>query len=253
MITEVSSVLTQIATSDDTVEHRKQFDKTLYLESQLELLLVEAGLMSDLFARTDRLERIPMSDAEVYYLHDLDLGCQHDSILHQLIADVPWRQENILVWRKVYPQPRLIAWYGDRGSDYTYSGLSLTPLRWTDLLLDIRKRVEAVAAAAFNSVLLNYYRDNRDSMGFHSDDEPELGARPVIGSLSLGQERTFVMKHKVSKLAKPVRLSLASGSLLLMKGDTQKYWKHGIAKEVHPLGPRVNLTFRQIAARDAAG
>ncbi len=209
--------------------------------------------MSDLFAGTARLERIPMSDAEVYYLHHLDLGCQRDAFLHRLIADVPWRQENILVWHKVYAQPRLIAWYGDRGSDYTYSGLCLTPLPWTDLLLDIRRRVEAVATAAFNSVLLNYYRDNRDSMGLHSDDEPELGPRPVIASLSLGQERTLVLKHKVNKLAKPVRLNLASGSLLLMKGDTQKYWKHGIAKEVHPLGPRVNLTFRQIAAHDATG
>jgi alkylated DNA repair dioxygenase AlkB len=208
--------------------------------------------MSDLFAGTDRLERIPMSDAEVYYLHDLDLGRPHDAVLRQLIADVPWRQESILVWRKVYAQPRLIAWYGDQGSDYTYSGLSLTPIPWTNLLLDIRTRVENAAGAAFNSVLLNYYRDNRDSMGFHSDDEPELGARPVIASLSLGQERTLVLKHKVSRLAKPVRLRLASGSLLLMKGDTQKYWKHGIAKEVRRLGPRVNLTFRQIA-RDAAG
>src|ERR1039458_9543194 len=88
--------------------------------------------------------------------------------------------------------------------------------------------------------------DNRDSMGFHSDDEPELG--PVIASLSLGEERTFVLKHKRNKSAKPVRLKLASGSLLLMKGETQRNWKHGIAKLTRPCGPRVNLTFRRIAS-----
>lgn len=187
-----------------------------------------------------------MPDAEVYYLSDLELGRSHNAVLGELIADVPWRQEEISVWGKVYRQPRLIAWYGDRGSNYIYSGLRLIPLAWTDLLSEIRRRVESVAATAFNSVLLNYYRDNRDSMGFHSDDEPELGERPVIASLSLGEERTFIMKSKVDKLGKTVRLRLASGSLLLMKGETQRYWKHGIAKETRPCGPRVNLTFRRI-------
>jgi alkylated DNA repair dioxygenase AlkB len=205
--------------------------------------------MSSLFEETDRLVRIPIADGEVYYLNELSLGRDPDSILRQLIAEVAWRQDNIRVWGKIYSQPRLVAWYGDRGSDYTYSGIRLTPLPWTDLLLEIRRRVETVTAASFNSVLLNYYRDNRDSMGFHSDDEPELGERPVIASLSLGEERTFVLKHKVDTLAKPVRLRLASGSLLLMKGETQRYWKHGIAKETRPCGPRINLTFRRIVSQ----
>jgi len=202
--------------------------------------------MSGLFPATDRLERIPMPDADVSYLNDLDLGLPPEVALHRLIADVPWRQENVVVWNKMYSQPRLIASYGDRDTDYTYSGLTLSPLPWTDLLLGIKRRVENVAEASFNSVLLNYYRDNRDSMGFHSDDEPELG--PVIASLSLGEERTFVLKHKLNKSAKPVRLKLASGSLLLMKGETQRNWKHGIAKLTRPCGPRVNLTFRRIAS-----
>ncbi len=196
---------------------------------------------------TNLFEKVPIADAEVYYLSDLELGRGHDEGLRTLIADVPWRQEKILVWGKVFQQPRLAAWYGDLGSYYTYSGLRLTPLPWTDLLLEIRRHVEAATAASFNSVLLNYYRDNRDSMGFHSDDEPELGERPIIASLSLGEERTFVLKHKANKLAKPVRLRLASGSLLLMKGETQRYWQHGIAKETRRCGPRVNLTFRHIA------
>ncbi|MGB8683905.1 MAG: alpha-ketoglutarate-dependent dioxygenase AlkB [Candidatus Binatus sp.] len=205
--------------------------------------------MSSLFEETDRLVRIPIADGEVYYLSELRLGRNAVSILRQLIADVVWRQDKIVVWGKMYSQPRLVAWYGDRGSDYTYSGIRLTPLPWTDLLLEVRRRVETVTASSFNSVLLNYYRDNRDSMGSHSDDEPELGERPVIASVSLGEERTFVLKHKANKLAKPVRLRLASGSLLLMKGETQRYWKHGIAKETRPRGPRINLTFRRIVSQ----
>ena len=203
--------------------------------------------MPDLFEATDRLERIPISDAEVYYLSHLEMGHDDDAILAQMIAEIPWRQENILVWGKIRPQPRLTAWYGDRGAAYTYSGITLNPMPWSDLLLDIKRRVETISAASFNSVLLNYYRDNRDSMGFHSDDEPELGVRPIIASLSLGEERTFIMKHKINKLLKPVRIGLASGSLLLMKGETQRYWTHGIAKESRPSGPRINLTFRRIA------
>jgi alkylated DNA repair dioxygenase AlkB len=207
--------------------------------------------MPGLFETIDRLERIPIANGEVYYVSDLNLGRAPDTILRQLIAEIPWRQENILVWGKLYSQPRLVAWYGDSGSDYTYSGIKLTPIPWTDLLLDIKNRVETVTATSFNSVLLNYYRDNRDSMGFHSDDEPELGVRPAIASLSLGEERTFIMKHRVNKLANPIRLRLASGSLLLMKGETQRYWKHGIAKTTRPCGPRINLTFRRIVSQRA--
>ena len=204
--------------------------------------------MSSLLDATDRLERIPIADGEVYYSHKLELGCDDNEALDRLIADVPWRQESILVWGKMYLQPRLVAWYGDSGSDYTYSGITLTPLPWTDLLLEIKRTIETVTEASFNSVLLNYYRDNRDSMGFHSDDEPELGLRPVIASLSLGEERTLILKHKLNKLAKPVRLKLASNSLLLMKGETQRYWTHGIAKESRKCGPRINLTFRRIVS-----
>jgi alkylated DNA repair dioxygenase AlkB len=202
--------------------------------------------VSDLFGTIGRLERIPIPDAEVYYLHHLLLGRTHEAILNELITQTPWRQEKVILWAKQFQQPRLVAWYGDPGRNYSYSGIKLTPMPWTGLLQEIRESVETAAAASFNSVLLNYYRNNRDSMGYHSDDEPELGHRPVIASLSLGEERTFVMKHKTDKYAKPFRLRLASGSLLLMKGDTQTYWKHGIIKETRPRGARVNLTFRTI-------
>jgi alkylated DNA repair dioxygenase AlkB len=205
-------------------------------------------LTADLFPTDERLELILMKDAEVYYLHHLSLAQAPHIVMRLLIDEVPWRAEKIVVWGRTYPQPRLIAWYGDAGKNYTYSSIQLTPLPWTTALLDIKSRVEAVARTDFNSVLLNYYRDHRDSMGLHSDDEPELGERPILASLSLGEERTFILKHKREKDLKPIRLKLASGSLLLMKGETQRYWKHGIEKETRPCGPRVNLTFRRIRA-----
>lgn len=195
--------------------------------------------------------RIAIPDAEVLYFPHVVPSAERDKILGRLIADVPWRREKIVVWGKTYLQPRLIAWYGDLGCSYTYSGITLTPLPWDPLLLDLKDLVESVSGSIFNSVLLNYYRDQRDSMGLHSDDEPELGARPILASLSLGQERTLTLKHKVKKDASPVKIRLASGSLLLMKGDTQRFWKHGIEKERRPFGPRVNLTFRRIVARSS--
>jgi alkylated DNA repair dioxygenase AlkB len=204
------------------------------------------NVTADLFSAQAGFEHIPMQDAEVYYLRHLPLAETPHIVMLQLINEVPWRAENIVVWGKTYPQPRLIAWYGDVGKNYTYSGIFLEALPWTQALLDIKSRVEAAARTDFNSVLLNYYRDHRDSMGLHSDDEPELGERPILASLSLGEERTFILKHKSEKALKPVRLKLASGSLLLIKGDTQRYWKHGIDKETCPCGPRVNLTFRRI-------
>jgi alkylated DNA repair dioxygenase AlkB len=168
-------------------------------------------------------------------------------LLIELVEKTPWRAEDVVVWGKKYPQPRLIAWYGDEGSAYTYSGIQLTPLPWTSLLLDIKSRVESVAKAKFNSVLLNYYRDNRDSMGMHSDDEPELGKQPTIASVSLGDVRALIFAHKTDRAVPGFKLRLASGSLLVMRGETQHNWKHGINKERQPCGPRVNLTFRHIA------
>ena len=193
-------------------------------------------------------ERISMPDANVSYLDCLPLAQPDHQVLRRLIAETPWRCEETVMWGRRIPQPRLTAWYGDSGARYAYSGITLKPLPWTPLLLGIKARVEAAAGAAFNSVLLNYYRDHRDSIGFHSDNEPELSERPVIASLSLGAERIFVLKHKTLKRLEPVRLPLASGSLLLMRGDTQHRWRHGIPKGTLPCGPRVNLTFRTIIA-----
>ncbi|MEW6092271.1 MAG: alpha-ketoglutarate-dependent dioxygenase AlkB [Pseudomonadota bacterium] len=202
--------------------------------------------MTDLFSGSGRLEKIPVPNADVYFLSHLDMGAPDEEVLQYLIENVPWRQESVNLWGKRFEQPRLIAWFGDADKTYTYSGITLTPNAWTPYLLNLRHRVESIVDKEFNSVLLNYYRDNNDSMGFHSDDEPELGKQPVIASLSIGEERTFILKSKTEKSLKPIRLRLPSGSLLLMQGSTQENWLHGIRKESKPCGPRVNLTFRRI-------
>ena len=201
---------------------------------------------STLIPAAGRLQRVPIQDADVFYLGHLELPQPHAQILQRLIAEITWSTQKIMVWGRQVLQPRLTAWYGDPGASYAYSGIQLQPQAWTPLLLDITGRVEETAGAIFNSVLLNYYRDNNDSIGFHSDDEAELGERPVIASLSLGEERTFILKHKRLRKAAPVRLRLASGSFLLMAGDTQHYWRHAVPKERQHCGPRVNLTFRKI-------
>jgi alkylated DNA repair dioxygenase AlkB len=201
---------------------------------------------NDLFGGSAELERLPMQDAEVWFASKIELPDPADEILHRLIDGVPWRAEQVTVWGKKYDQPRLIAWFGDPGKAYTYSGIAMTPLPWTQELRALKSVVESFANESFNSVLLNYYRDGRDNMGFHSDNERELGPTPTIASLSLGNERTFVFKHKTAKSIKAVRLKLTSESLLVMKGETQANWKHGIDKEILPCGPRVNLTFRRI-------
>jgi len=189
---------------------------------------------------------LPLPGADIRYLPSFDLGTPPDALLNQLIAETPWRQEPIRLFGRSYMQPRLIAWVGDAGKAYRYSGTTMQPLPWTDLLTDLRRRVEVVAGVRFNSVLLNYYRDQQDSMGLHSDDEPELGPAPVIASLSLGAARPLLFKSRIDPSAKPTRIMLESGSLLLMQGDTQRNYKHGIAKQRRAIGPRVNLTFRNI-------
>lgn len=199
--------------------------------------------MTDLFRGAD-FERLPMPDGELYLLQQLELARPHDEILEELIRGTPWRAKSVKIWGKTVPQPRLVAWYGSE--IYSYSGITMKPEAWTDTLMEIRTRVEEAVLDTFNSVLLNYYRDRRDSMGLHSDDEPELGRSPVIASLSLGEQRNLIFKHKTRKELGTVKLPLPSGSLLLMKGLTQRHWKHGIPKETRICGPRVNLTFRKI-------
>jgi alkylated DNA repair dioxygenase AlkB len=210
--------------------------------------------MADLFLADAELEPFPgtgapASNAELLYRSRLEVGTPTEALLNELIEQTPWRADSVLLRGKSYPQPRLTAWYGDEDARYEYSGLELAPLPWTPRLLAIRASVEKAAGSRFNSVLLNYYRNERDSMGMHSDDEPELGPEPVIASLSLGETRTLVFRHRSERSRKSLRIELGDGSLLLMRGASQRNWKHGIAKERRACGARVNLTFRRIFRR----
>ncbi len=188
---------------------------------------------------------LQLPDADLVFYPFL-LGPQEgDRLLKELVATIPWRQDWITVYGRSLPQPRLTAWYGDPGKTYTYSGITMQPIPWHALLLEMKAKVEAVSEVRFNSVLLNFYRDGKDSMGWHSDDEPELGPNPVIASLSLGGTRRLMLRHRFQPELKH-ELELTSGSLLLMQGKTQHYWQHQVPKTKRPVLPRVNLTFRVI-------
>ncbi len=197
----------------------------------------------DLFSAPAVLTPIPLPDGELAMLTQLPLALPNALILERLIAETPWRAESITLWGKPMVQPRLSSWHGEAA--YRYSGLTLEPLPFTPLQLDIKAAVEAVTGARFNSVLLNYYRNERDSMGMHSDDEAELGPEPVIASVSFGATRTFILKHKRTK--QTLKIDLTSGSLLLMAKKLQSNYLHGINKTSRAVGPRINLTFRKIS------
>jgi len=178
--------------------------------------------------------------------HYVDAVPNHDRLMRDLVQSLPLKQESLRFAGGDVPMPRLTSWHGEPGTSYTYSGKRFEPLPWPDLLLPLRK--ELVEIGEFNSVLVNYYRDGKDSVGFHSDDEPELG--PVIASVSLGSARRFVLKRKSDD--EKVEYLLGGGDCLLMKGALQRYWAHSVPKTSKPVGPRMNLTFRLVttAPRD---
>lgn len=187
-----------------------------------------------------------MADAKVVLHRDVFSPDQHDRLFGWLLTGVPWQQHAITVYGRSLLAPRLSAWYGDPGATYRYSGLRLHPLCWTPTLLQIKEVVETLASISFNSVLLNLYRNGQDSVGWHSDAEPELGRNPVIASVSLGATRRLVFQHK--KRRERTALDLEPGSVLVMGGATQHYWRHQLPKTDRPVGPRINLTFRVILA-----
>lgn len=162
------------------------------------------------------------------------------TLFEYLLASVPWRQES----GRFGPMPRLTAWYADDAITYSYSGVTHVGLRWTTPLSELKTRLESLSGASFNSVLLNRYRDGQDSLGWHADNEKELGTDPVIASVSLGAVRCFRLKHLQSR--ETIKFDLASGSLLVMAGTTQHHWHHSIAKTKQFIGERINLTYRWI-------
>lgn len=187
---------------------------------------------------------LPFEDAIVHFYEVFYSVEEAQKLFTQLRDEVQWKQQTITMFGKEIQVPRLVAWYGDSDKSYTYSGMTLQPHVWSPLLLNIKNKIEQASDTSFNSVLLNFYRDETDSVGWHSDDEPELGDDPIIASLSLGAEREFQFKHKSTD--ERHKIILTSGSLLLMRAGSQVHYKHRIPKRKKPLGERINLTFRTI-------
>lgn len=192
-----------------------------------------------------------MDDAEVYFTPAFFKAEESNAYLADLLKNARWSQEKIRWYGKTLDLPRLTAWYGDEGKVYKYSGITVVPDPWTPTLLKIKDAIEQVSGLVFNSVLLNLYRDGKDSVAWHSDDEPELGPEPTIGSVSLGEARVFKFRHKRDK-AIQASVMLTHGSYLLMKGRTQEAWIHEIPKTSRAISPRINLTFRFIKETSAA-
>jgi alkylated DNA repair dioxygenase AlkB len=182
---------------------------------------------------------------ECYYYPGFLSSAEGDQYFTQLAEEINWRQEPITIAGKKVMQPRLTAWYGDLSRNYRYSGITMKAIPWSKNLLEIKKRTEDFSGHFFNGALLNLYRTGMDSMGWHRDNEKELGSRPVIASVSLGAARIFELRRWHDKDLK-ISLELAHGSLLLMLGETNHYWEHRIPKTKLTTGIRINITFRII-------
>ena len=201
--------------------------------------------MESLFHFNSEPLTLDLPDAEIVYYPQFFDKKQADSIYTELLQKINWQQDSITVFGKTHPQPRLTALYGNEGKPYSYSNITMQPHPWNSLLQKIKHYLEARTACEFTTVLLNQYRDGKDSNGWHADNEKELGTNPIIASLSFGAERVFQLKHNTIADAKK-SIVLEHGSLLLMKGSTQHFWKHQIPKTAKPIGNRINLTFRSI-------
>lgn len=183
-------------------------------------------------------------NGKVIFYPNLFSESEADQLYSELYTKINWQQESLKIYGKAVPLPRLTAWYGEK--QYAYSGIVMQPQAWTETLLLIKSRIEPFAKTQFNSVLLNLYRDGSDSVSWHSDDEPELGKNPIIGSVSFGASRRFSFKHRYNKNLNRIDVELNHGSFLLMAGETQHFWLHQIGKTKRSLTPRINLTFRTI-------
>ena len=184
-------------------------------------------------------------DGETRYFSGFFQTDEADQFFKKIKNQIEWKQEPIKIFGKEIMQPRLTALYGNSEKRYGYSGIIMQPLVWTDFLLEIKNRVEEKSKTNFTHVLLNYYRDGKDSMGWHRDNESVLGQNPIIASLSFGETREFQIRHYIEKKLK-LKLGLDHGSLLIMSGSSQHHWEHQIPKTAKQLGARINLTFRKI-------
>ena len=181
---------------------------------------------------------------DVVYVPEFLRECEASRLLEVLRSDIPWQEESICLYGRRMRVPRLVAWAGDSGVGYRYSGIDHVASGWPASLNRVAQRVADSVGRTFNFVLLNRYRTGADHMGWHSDDEPALGESPVIASISLGAIRRFRMRRRADGYA--LDLPLEHGSLLVMRGACQRLWQHALARTRRPVGERINLTFRQI-------
>lgn len=188
-------------------------------------------------------EIIHLKDADLAYFSNFCSKGEADFLLNYLQELPNWKQDKIWLFGKEVLQPRLTALFGEQA--YKYSGLKMSPIPIPEELKEIKDRCEKYCQEKFNVCLANLYRDGSDSMGWHADDEKELGSHPVIASVSFGAERIFHLKHKTIKAAKH-KIRLQHGSLLVMRESTQKFWKHQLPKTKMKIDPRINLTFRKV-------
>lgn len=180
-----------------------------------------------------------------FILHkDLFTPEECHSFYKHLQREVPWRQDQITIYGKTHNIPRLQQWYGDSNREYKWSNIHLIPLPWDTQILRIRERVQEKAQREFNSVLLNYYRDGRDTVGWHSDNEPELGVEPFIANASFGTMRDLLFRHKIT--GEKHSFSVPNGSAYFMWGDTQEDWDHCLPKRLKVKEGRIGLAFRYV-------
>lgn len=196
-------------------------------------------------------ERLPLPGADVRCAWSWLPQEAADALLEQLLEEIPWERHRLRMFGRELDAPRLSCWIGDPAAVYTYSRTRFEPHPWTPALQALRERVERSSQARFNSVLANLYRDGADSMGWHSDGEAELGAQPVIASLSLGATRRFRLRRRLPRgtratPADTLEVPLVHGSLLCMSGATQHLYQHDVPKSARVSAPRINLTFRLI-------
>jgi alkylated DNA repair dioxygenase AlkB len=188
--------------------------------------------------------KINCPDADINYIENFYSADEAQMLFNELAQNLAWRHDDIKMFGKVMKIPRLQAWYGDNNLSYRYSNITLTAKPWTASLLALKTKISDYCEHDFNAVLANLYRNQDDSVGWHSDNEPELGAMPIIASLSFGAEREFQLKHIVTK--EKISIALSPGSLLIMRGNTQNYWRHCLPKSTKNIASRINLTFRKI-------
>lgn len=186
-----------------------------------------------------------LPDAEFIYYPNFFSKEKADLFFETLLNETPWQHDEITIFGKKILQPRLTALYGNDGKSYGYSNIVMHPHPLNGTLTFIKDEIENTINEHFTTVLLNLYRNEKDSNGWHSDNEKELGRDPIIASLSLGEERLFQIKHNTNKEAKQ-SITLEHGSLLVMKNGAQIHYKHQIPKATKPKNPRINLTFRKI-------